>query len=32
MPDIGQKGHFLEKKGTKNLTNPYSIPFLSALH
>ena len=27
-----KKGHFLWKKGTKNLTHPYSIPFLSVLH
>ena len=24
--------NFFEKKGTKNLTTPYSIPFLSVLH
>ena len=40
--NIGQNGHFFfffsffffffEKKGTKNLTTPYSIPFLSVLH
>ena len=29
----GQNGHFfLKKKGTKNLTTPYSVPFLSVLH
>ena len=27
--DIGQKGHFSEKKGTKNFLNSYVIPFLS---
>ena len=30
--DIGQKGHFLGKKGTKYFTTPYSIIFLSVLH
>ena len=30
--DIGQKGHFFEKKkGTKNFTTPYSVYFLSVL-
>ena len=31
--DMGQKGHFFfKKKGTKQFTTPYSIPFLSVLH
>ena len=30
--NIGQKGHIFEKKGTKQFTNPYSIPFQSVLH
>ena len=31
--DISQKGHFfLEKKNTKNITIPYSTPFLSVSH
>ena len=31
--NIGQNVlFFFEKKGTKNLTTPYSIPFLSVLH
>ena len=31
--DIGQKGHFFEKKKCpQNFTPPYSIPFLSVLH
>ena len=29
---LAKKGTFLEKKGTKNFTSPYSIPFLSVLH
>ena len=31
MSDIGQKGHFLWKKGTTNFTTPYLNQFLSVL-
>ena len=30
--NIGQNGHFFQKKGTKNFTTPYSLLFLSVLH
>ena len=32
VSNIGQKGQFFGKKDTKNLSIPYSIPFLSVLH
>ena len=33
LSNIGQKGYFFKKnKGTRNVTTPYSIPFLSGLH
>ena len=31
-PILAKKGTFHEKRGTKNFTSPYSIPFLSVLH
>ena len=30
--NIGQNGHFFNKRGTKNFPTPYSIPFPSVLH
>ena len=31
-PILVKKGTFLEKKCTKNFTNPYSIPFVNVLY